>query len=260
MARTKSSSIVSKFLKAEHLRLRSSRQDPKFQADLKRLEDAAKSLPHISPMPVSEFNERNHRLPTHSEEKLIGRWKDSANDFLNRWGFTPYPTKNNGVKLFIRSSVSFGISPDTGNVTEVKLNIGRYPLGDSVALAKHYQGLRSAGKPRSHQNRLHLDITELKIKARQFTEEGFTHKEIAEVLYPREYRKALSIDPKIREQFGELAQKYRCQPYDLAGTEAERKAASELGLDVRPESVKLKKLSERVRYLLRSRQQASFQK
>jgi len=72
MARTKSSSIESKFLKAEHLRLRSLKQDPKFQADLKRLEDAAKRLPSIPPIPVSEMDGRKHRLPTHSHSWPLG--------------------------------------------------------------------------------------------------------------------------------------------------------------------------------------------
>jgi len=97
--------------------------------------------------------------------------------------------------------------------------------------------------------RKRLDTAQLKLEARGLSEKGYTDTEIAAKFFPREYRNAITTDPNIREKFGELAQTYRYPPYDLTGPEAERKAACKLGLDLRSESKKLKKLIERIRYL-----------
>jgi len=256
MARTKSSSIESKFLKAEHLRLLSSRQDPKFQVDLKRLEDAAKSLPHIPPIPVSEMHGRKHRLPTHSEKKLIDEWKKLADDFLSRWGFQPYSTKNGAVELFFHSPVTVKIGL-LNRSPKWTLDGGHFSSGDLRTLQDYYLKFFKKHR-RIVERRVNLDTMERRAVALELKAKGKTPKEIAKRIYSKQFkeRSAKTIDVKtlpdgeLRDRWRRLVIKYAEQRHPWPT--AEKLAAKELGFDIAG-SAQEKPVIARTRYLLKSR-------
>jgi hypothetical protein len=254
MARPKPDEITSKIIRAENLRLRALSRDPEFQRDLRRLEEAAKSLPQVPLISPSKLSTQNWRLPARIE-KEFSTWSEAANAFRDRWGFKPYLNETHSVELFVRSPVSFSTSLDTGNVTEFKLNTHHHPLGDVAALAKHYKTLRTQRSPtsgkRSTTIRRHFGTLELKLRAGELAARQTPYEQIAAELFPDEYKKAVGQDPIAEAKFRQVAQKYLHAPYSLRWPDAEQRAAKELGLDLRSHAAKLKSLIQRVRDLLK---------
>jgi len=265
MPRTKPSQARSKIFEAEQLRLRLERHNPEFKRDLEELEAIAKRLHGTSQL--SSLSKEKLKLgeqvkvaegvvipkdllPTPDEEAF----HELAERFKEKWNFQPYWGEDGRVILFVRMPAGGLRILNTGEVIETTRR-GKYHSDTDVdALAKYFRDLREQARLRkgrkSTRHRKRPDTAALKVIARELAEQGKTVPQIAEALFPREYRTALTQDEKSREKLGSLISKYINPPHNMHQTEAEKRAARELGLDVRPSSIKLQKLTHRVRRYL----------
>lgn len=256
MARTKSN-IISKIVHAEMLRLRCLRQDSEFRADLKRLEQTAKRLPPLPLIPVRELSPTNWRLPARTQKKLQ-KWREAAQTFLGKWGFSPKLSENGAVELFVRSPVSFEIS-SSKRAAKWHLDETFLSAGDVQTLHRYYATfLKRHGD--IVERRVNLKARERKAVAHELQAEGKNIRKIAKTLYQKEYKKAVSktIDLK-KLPDGELRDKFRrlvvqFAEHGMRWDAAEKRAAKEMGLDIRSEATKVKPLTERTRHLLKTRQ------
>jgi hypothetical protein len=219
-------------------------------------------------------------LPTPAEEEF----NEAAARFQQEWNVRPTFADDGTVSLLIRMPVSYQTLP-TGELIEVTRRGKYHPDGDVDALAKRYRSLRQLAREKREEirnymqeqncnyatakdaieraggglkhmptsqpaRRRRIDTENLRLKARELSGQGKTLAQIAKALFPKEYRAAVKRDPQAEEKLRSLAPKYMEPPHNLTWPEAERKAASELGVDLRPRSVKIEKLTRRVRYLL----------
>jgi hypothetical protein len=267
MARTKPTDALSKILRAEILRLQQLKNNPEFQREVQTLQAIAKRLASVSSgrFPVSGLSRLREKdlLPTADEETF----HEEAEHFKEKWGFRPRWGDDGRVELFTCSPVSFEMKLSTHSATW-KLNEEQFPYGDVDSLAKYYRGLRkrSLEKKGQLQRRRRPDTAELRMKALELAAQGKSHREIAEALFPDEYRDAIKTPPDIRRKLYGLINKYFTDN-KMSWADAERKAARDLGLDIlqqrsfirRPEpdrdarpptSTKLQKLTHRVRRYL----------
>jgi hypothetical protein len=267
MERTKPSEALSEILRAERLRLRQLKSNAQFQRDVHTLEAIAKRLASVPSgrFPVSEPSRLREKdlLPTAHEETF----HEEAEHFKEQWGFRPRWGDDGRVELFTCSPVSFEVKLSTRSATW-KLNEEQFPYGDVDSLAKYYRGLRKRRleKKGQLQRRRRPDTAALKMRARELAAQGKSHREIAEALFPDEYRAAIKTAPDIRRKLYDLINKYFTDN-NMSWADAEKKAAKDLGLDslqqrsfIRrpkpdrdarpPTSTKLQKLTHRVRRYL----------
>jgi hypothetical protein len=287
MARTKPTDARDKILRAERIRLRQCTLDPEFQRDLTELESVAKRLATTSPglMPVSKLTEAD-LLPTADETAF----RELAERFKENWNFQPRLTDDGKVELSIPSPISAKGTVGKTAWTVVDDDTRRFSAGEVTALLEHSRSARQRAREinervrayvQEHkcdyptarktlgvewtehrtgttalikpppQRRRRLDTDRQRLRARELAAQGKTIQQIARALFPAEYRAALKRDASAEKKLRPLAAKYIEPPHNLTWPEAEKRAASDLGLDTRPPSVKLQKLTNRVRYLLK---------
>lgn len=270
MARTKPTEAQSKIRRDEEGRLRELKANSgDFQRDLARLEALAKRLQGTAArlIPAAEPSNTSDRdlIPTVDEafraeaQAFPAKWdfRAEAQAFTAKWDFRPRYTNDGRLLLFIRSPVTITTSLETGDIIETTHRLGHHTASDVSALQSYYiqmQELVRAEKGKSaKQKRKRPDTAEEKVVAKALKAQGKTLRQIAEVLFPREFKAALDPDKKSREQLGGLIAKYRNPPHNMTVSDAQRKAAKELGIDLRPLSIRLQKLTHRVRNYLKSK-------
>lgn len=253
MARTKPTEALKKFLRAERTRLRQRELDPDFLRDLEPLEAIAKRLAPSGLIPISKLSEMSEKdlLPTDDETAF----HDLAERFKEKWNFQPRFTDDGKVELSIRSPVSWKTSPATGETIEVTRRYKHHAPGDVDALEKYYRSLRERarakkGRPAA-KKRKRIGTDEERLEARKLRAQGKTFQQIAQNMYPDECRAALKRNPSAEKELRPLAAQYMEPPHNLTWPEAEKRAALELGLDMRPRSEKIETLTRKIRrYLL----------
>ena len=257
MPQTKSSGITSKIIQAESLRLGSLRQDPEFKADLERLEQTAKHLPRIPKTPLTPKNWMPPWMRPGRARNKYFEWWEAKKAFVEKWGFKPYLTSDNEVTLAVRSPVSATIQVKE-RFAIWKQNEKYFSAGDVQMLKAHYAKLMKE-RGTLVERRVNLDTMERRAMALELEAKGKSPREIAKKIYSKRYKKLVgkTVDleklpeGELRDRFHSLVSQYSDQ--GLPWPTAEKKAASILHLDIRSKAAKIKPLTARTRYLLKSR-------